>query len=322
MVQYQDYYDILGVKRDAKPEEIQKAYRKLARQYHPDINKSKGAEDRFKQINEANEVLSDPEKRAKYDSLGAYWKGGQDFRPPPGWENIFNFGAGQSAGASQAGGVQFDFGQMGGFSDFFEALFSGSAAGGASSFSQRGQPRTGQTHQAEIEVTLEDVFNGATKSISLESVEAGPQGQPQRKIKSYKVKIPPGTSNGSVVRLPKQGGSGKRGGEAGDLLLQIKIAPHRDFRVEGFNLITDLAVEPWQAALGASVPVKTVAGEVRLKLPAGSQGGQKLRLKGQGLLKRANERGDLFVQIKIVIPKQLSDSERELYEKLAKVTRS
>lgn len=323
MVEYQDYYDILGVKRDAKPAEIQKAFRKLARQYHPDLNKGKDSEEKFKKLNEANEVLSDPEKRAKYDSLGAYWKGGQDFRPPPGWENIFTSGAQQQGRRGSAGGgVQFDLGGMGGFSDFFESLFSGGmgAHGSDSIFSRAERPRTGQTHEAEIEVSLEDVVNGATKSISLESMERGQQGQVQRKVKSYNVKIPPGTTEGSVIRLQQQGGEGSAGGKAGDLRLKVRIAKDPNFSVEGFNLVTELPVQPWQAALGANLQARTVNGEIKLNLPAGVQSGQKLRVKGQGLPKKGNERGDIFVQIKIIVPKTLSPEERDLYERLAKLS--
>lgn len=323
MVQYQDYYDILGVKRDARPEEIQKAYRKLARQYHPDLNKGKDAEERFKKINEANEVLSDPEKRAKYDSLGAYWKGGQDFKPPPGWESIFTSGASQRGRRGSAGGnMQFDLGGMGGFSDFFESLFSGGMGsyGGGPVFSRQAQPQRGQTHEVEIEVSLEELFYGATKTVSLQTTDRDASGQIQRQVKSYKVKIPPGTTEGSVIRLQNQGGKGKSGGSAGDLRLKIRIAKNPSFIVDGFNLTTELGIQPWQAALGGEVKVKTIDAEVKLNVPAGIQSGQKLRLKGKGLPKEGGEKGDLFVKVNIVIPRKLSAQQRELYQQLAKLS--
>lgn len=328
-MKFQDYYETLGVKRDASADEIQKAYRKLARKYHPDVNKAKGAEDKFKQIGEAYEVLKDPEKRGRYDALGANWKAGQDFRPPPG----FDSGQFRSAG----GAAGFD---MGGFSDFFEAIFGGGASfGGAGMGGQRmggfdfggGGFRAGSTHdfgrmfedaggsraragtaqEAEITLALSDVYAGAKTGISLQ----GPQG-----VKTLMVKIPPGTTNGSTIRLQGQGSPGRGGGAAGDLHLKVKIAPHPHFKVESFDLTTAVPVAPWEAALGAKVDFETLDGAVKLTIPAGAQSGQRFRLKGKGLPKTPSERGDMYAELQIAVPKKLSGEEREYFEKLSRIS--
>lgn len=317
-MKFQDYYETLGVKREASADDIQKAYRKLARRYHPDVNKAKGAEDRFKQIGEAYEVLKDPEKRSRYDALGANWKAGQDFRPPPGFD---------SGQFRSAGGAGFD---MGGFSDFFEALFGGAKgmggfdfggggfrAGGTHDFGRmfedgRGaRSRAGAAQEAEISLPLHDVYAGAKTGISL---------QGSRGVKTLMVKIPPGTSNGSTIRLQGQGEPGIGGAPAGDLLLKVTIAPHPRFKVEGFDLTTAVPVAPWEAALGAKVDFETLAGVVKLTIPAGAQSGQRFRLKGKGLPKTATERGDLYAELQIAVPRKLSGEEREYFEKLSKVS--
>ncbi|MEY4668734.1 MAG: hypothetical protein RL518_1433 [Pseudomonadota bacterium] len=296
---------MLGVSRSASSEDIQKAYRKLARKYHPDINKTKEAEDRFKEINEANEVLSDPEKRKKYDTLGANWKAGQEFRPPPGWE--------------QAAGFDFNGGGMNGFSDFFEAFFGGgSPFGGAGGFGQQGFGQQGfggaaermrrgpEPMEAEFEISIEDAFNGATRQIQLRE-EGG-------KTRTLTVKVPAGTSDGTTMKL-----AGKKG-EA-DLYLKVRLAPHPRYSVVDHNLIVRLPVAPWEAALGAKVDLQLPDGSIKLSIPPGSQSGGKLRVRGRGLPKRGGDRGDVLAELKVVVPTKLSDSEREIFEKLASVSR-
>lgn len=299
---------MLGVQRTASPEEIQKAYRKLARKFHPDINKTKEAEDRFKEINEANEVLSDPEKRKKYDTLGANWKAGQEFRPPPGWE--------------KAAGFDFNGGGMNGFSDFFEAFFgNASAFGGTSGFSggfgggfggagfggagARGR-RGPEPVEAEFEVSIEDAVNGATKQIQLRD-ESG-------KVRALTVKVPAGTTEGTKMKL-----GGKKG--ESDVYLKVRLAPHSRYSVVQHDLIVRLPVAPWEAALGAKVDLQLPDGSIKLSVPAGCQSGGKLRVRGRGLPKKGGERGDVLAEIKVVVPTKLSDSEREIYEKLASVSR-
>lgn len=323
-VKFQDYYQTLGVSRDASQDDIQRAYRKLARQYHPDVNKEPGAEERFKQIGEAYAVLRDPETRRKYDQLGANWKAGDEFRPPPGWQPGGRPRAGRTGGARVEG---FDFGDIGGFSDFFETLFgSGSpfgragGMGGMGGFGERRPggarpgPRQGESHEAEITISLEDAYRGGTRRISLQSTdETG-----QTATRTYDVRIPPGVTEGSVIRLAGQGGAGTGGAGAGDLLLRVRLASHPRFRVSEHDLLTTLPVSPSEAALGAKVPVTTLDGEVLVTVPAGSQSGQKLRLRGKGLPKRAggDARGDLIAELRIVVPKELTPEERALYERL------
>jgi len=319
-IKYQDYYQTLGMPKTASQAEIKGAYRKLARQYHPDVNKDKSAAEKFGEIGEAYEVLKDPEKRKKYDTLGANWKAGQDFTPPPGWEKAqFEFGGSRGAGP---GGQRFS-GDLGGeFTDFFEMFFGGQGGPGGPAGSGPGQMGfdirngsridTGQTHEAALTISLEDAYHGTTKQITL-------QGAPSHAGKTLSVKIPPGTTNGSTIRLAGQGGPSHGGGRQGDLLLRITIAPHQHIQVHGHNLHTSLSLTPWEAALGAKVPVRTLDGQVSLTIPAGTQSGQKLRLRGKGLPQRnqPEQRGDLFIQIKIVVPDPLTDEERQLFESLA-----
>ena len=308
-MKFQDYYEVLGVKRDASPEEIQRAYRKLARKYHPDVNKEASGTEKFNQATEAYEVLKDPENRKKYDSLGANWKGGQEFKPPPGFGNIhFDVGG---------GGQGFNFGSGGEFSDFFETFFGrggrGQGFGGDPFQGQAGMGGgAGQTQQAALTISLEDAYHGATKQVTLQDNRGS--------SKTYQVKIPAGTTSGSTIRLAGQGGQGGGRGPAGDLLLKITIGQHGRFQVHGHNLHATVAVSPWEAALGAKVPVPTLDGQVTLTVPAGAQSGQKMRLRGKGLPLRAggDVRGDLLVHLKIVVPKELSDREKELFESLAK----
>jgi len=309
-VKYQDYYEVLGVKRDASQEEIQRAYRKLARQYHPDINKEASAEAKFKSIGEAYEVLKDPEKRRKYDQLGANWKNGQDFQAPPGWEN-FSFRTGGRAGRE---------GQFHGsdFSDFFEAFFGRGASGFGGGFGGQHapQPQQGQTHETTITVGLEDAYRGGSRSVSLDLVETGPDGRQHRTTKTYDVKIPQGATEGTAIRLKGQGGPGVAGGPAGDLILRLHLAEHPRFEVQGHDLIADLPLTPWEAALGAKIDFQTLDGSITLTIPAGAQSGQKLRLRGKGMPKRDKTSGDLIIRLKIMVPKNLTEAQKKLFEQL------
>jgi curved DNA-binding protein len=316
-VTFQDYYQTLGVNRAASQDEIRRAYRKLARKYHPDVNKAKDAEEKFKQVNEAYEVLKDPEKRKLYDQLGANWKAGQEFRPPPGWENVhFEF-------RGSPGAEEFDLG--GGFSDFFEMLFGGrrSAMGGGGAGGRAAKATwsmAGQDHEAEITVRLEDSYYGATRTITLQGQEVDDQGRLRTTSRTYDVRIPAGVTDGSRIRLAGKGGPGIGGGSPGDLFLKARIEPHPRFRVDGHDLQVEVPVTPWEAALGATVEVPVVEGTANLKIPPGIQSGQKLRLRGKGLPRRDDRRGDLFAMVKIVVPKTLTERERELFAEMAKVS--
>lgn len=313
-VTFQDYYKTLGVDKKASPEEIQKAYRKLARKYHPDVSKAKDAEEKFKQLSEAYEVLKDPEKRGRYDMLGKNYKAGQEFRPPPGWDGMFgNFGSG---GAFS--GAEFSFGG-GGFSDFFEMLFGGMPKGGAST--RRGpQPESRfreaprRNQEAEISLSLEDLITSGQKQVQLQRDGYSGHGSAQPSTKTLQIKIPPGISDGGIIRLAGQGDNG------GDLLLRVRFAPHPEYRVEGFDLRSSLNITPWEAVLGAKVPLRTLEGAVSMTIPHGSQNGQLLRLKGKGLRKNAQERGDLLVELKVVVPRHPTPHEKELFEKLKTVS--
>lgn len=322
-VKFQDYYEILGVSRKASQEEIQKAYRKLARKYHPDINKNKGAEDRFKKIGEAYEVLKDPKKRKRYDTLGSNWQAGQDFTPPPGWD--FDFGTGRSGSRSESksGGFRFDGFEGGsGFSDFFDVLF-GDVFGGSRTASRR--PRRspvskGEDQEVEITINLEDAYRGARKNISLEIREQRADGDIRRSTKSFEVTIPTGTVDGQRLRLAGQGGSGTAGGPAGDLYLKVRIASHPAFTVKGRDLETILPVAPWEAALGVKVDVRTPDGRASVTLPAGIRSEQRIRLKGKGMSPVKGSPGDLYAVVRIVLPGTLSPRERELFQELARVS--
>lgn len=300
-VEYKDYYEILGVSRTASQAEIRKAYRKLAKEHHPDVNKESGADERYKEINEAYEVLKDPEKRQKYDTLGAGWQQGQDFTPPPGWGG---------------GGVHVDFGgDAGGFSDFFQTIFGGFAGGGRGVSMDdlfRGQARPSD-EEMSLELTLEDILGGGTKTISMEQVVRGQDGYPARTRRTLNVNLPQGISDGARIKLKGKGSHG------GDLHIVVRVAPHPKFSVEGYDLVSSIKISPWEAALGASVPVSTLDGTVTMKLPAGSQTGKRLRLKGKGLPRRKGAQpGDLIVRLEVIVPEQLSDRERELFESLAR----
>ncbi len=285
-MEFKDYYDILGVDSSASETEIRNAYRKLARKYHPDRNKEPGAEDKFKEINEANEVLKDKEKRASYDQLRAGgYRGGDHFQPPPGW--------GQ-------GGASFDFGG-GDFSDFFESLFG--RAAGRQGGAYRARAMRGQDVRAAIDIDLATAYTGGSTRVAMHDGAGGER--------VLEVKIPAGIESGKVIRLAGQGQSGMNGGPKGDLLLEINIRPHARFHLEGRNIASTLPITPWEAALGAKVAVPTLGGMVDMQVPAGSQSGRKLRLKGRGL--PGNPAGDQLVTLEIHAPPANDDAAREAY---------
>lgn len=295
-MQFKDYYETLGIGRDASQEDVKRAYRRLARKYHPDVSKEADAETRFKEVGEAYEALKDPEKRAAYDRFGKDWKHGQEFRPPPGWERQFNFRSDGFSGAS-------------GFSDFFEALFGqGVGPGGIHGARGPGQARArGGDQNAKIEIPLEDAYRGATRTITLHNG------------RTLSVKIPRGITGGQRIRLSGQGASGMGGGSVGDLYLTVTHAAHPLFRTEGRDVHLTLPVAPWEAALGATVAVPTLGGRVDLKIPRGSRSGQILRLKGRGLPGRSN--GDQYVALEIVVPPADTPEAESLYRKMAESMR-
>jgi curved DNA-binding protein len=325
-VKYQDYYEVLGVPRDASQDDIQKAYRKLARKYHPDINKKPGAEEKFKAMGEAYEVLKDPEKRKRYDTLGSNWNAGDDFTPPPGWDFFSGTGDAESFGGT-GGFRSFDFGNLGksfgnlgkGFSDFFEMLF-GESLGRTETEDRRSTTRA-LDQEAEIAISLEDAYTGGRRSLTLEITESDGLGQTRRKSRNYEVTIPPGITDGKKLRLAGQGEPSGPGGPRGDLYLRIKIKPHRFFRVKRSDLEVDVPVAPWEATLGAGIEIPTLEGKAHLTLPAGIQNGKRLRLKGKGLVKKKNLRGDLYAVIKIIIPESLTSEEKALFQKLSEISR-
>ena len=300
-MEYKDYYKVLGVARDASQDDIKRAYRKLARKYHPDVSKEPNAEDRFKEVNEAHEVLHDKEKRAAYDSLGSGWQAGQEFRPPP------------SGPGFRHQEFRFQEGEAAEFSDFFSSIF-----GGGGGFSSRGEPRPrrGQDQTARLRIHLEDAFRGATRQLQLDIPEMGPNGQIISRPRTLNVRIPAGITQGQQIRLAGQGSPGHRGAAAGDLFLEIEFEPHAFLHPEGKSIHLHLPISPWEAALGATVPVPTLGGAVSLKIPPGTQTGRRLRLKGRGL--PGNPPGDAYVQIEIVTPEANNDAAKEAYASLAK----
>lgn len=309
-MKYKDYYKVLGVSRDASDDEIKKAYRVLARKYHPDVNKGRDAEEKFKEVTEAYEVVGDPEKRKRYDNFGSNWRAGEDFRPPPGWHST----------TYSTGGEGSPFGS-GDFSDFFEAFFGGTR-GRASGGHQHMFRQQGADHEADIELTVEEVFHGVRREINLRTTEVDGQGHVHHGTKQLSVSIPPGTSSGARIRLAGQGGAGSGGGAAGDLYLRVNIRPHHLYRVEGHDIEMDLKISPWEAALGAKVHVPMIDGKrAALTLPPGTQSGAQLKLRGKGLPRGGrHEAGDLIVRVMIAVPKELSRRERELYEELERVS--
>jgi len=320
-MKYKDYYETLGVPRTATQDEIKQAYRKLARKYHPDVSKLADAEARFKEINEANEVLKDPEKRTAYDQMGSNWKAGQEFQPPPNWDAGFEFRSGGPGGGFGGGGSPFgaDFDP----SDFFESLFGRGArgahgAGGASA--RRSVSTQGEDHRAKALIDLEDAYRGAERSIVLRVPKETPDGRVALEERRLDVHIPRGIRPGQQLRLAKQGAPGGNGGPPGDLYLEIAFNPHPLFKVEGADVYVELPVAPWEAALGASVDAPTPEGTVQLTVPKGSAQGRKLRLKARGLpaTRAGGTAGDLYVVLTIALPPADSAKAREAYESQAK----
>lgn len=298
-VRYKDYYEILGVARTASQDEIRKAYRKLAKKYHPDVSKDKNADDRYKEINEAYEVLKDPDKRNRYDTLGANWEQGQDFTPPPGWNG--------PEGSRMGSGGEWE-----NFSDFFRTIFGGAGGGFGDIFS--GAPASGghpvrRDSEVDLELTLEDAIKGGTHTLMFNSRN---RSEPQ----TINVRLPRGVAEGARIRLPGKAAGG------GDIYVTIHIARHAVYEIDGYNLIRTIKITPSQAVLGATVDVDTPGGCVEMKVPPGVQAGQKLRLRGKGLPRRENEgHGDLYVRVEISVPKYLTARQKELWEELAKLDR-
>ncbi len=315
-VEFRDYYKVLGVTKAATDEEIKKAFRNLARKFHPDVAKDKKtAEEKFKEINEAYEVLSDPEKRQRYDTLGANWKQGAP--PPPGWDQRAGRSRGRATGAEHEG---FHFGGTG-FSDFFEQYFGGhegfrdldgSARRGSFRAASAG-PARGHDVESDILVTLPDALHGSVRQISLRRQD----GSTSEAAETFRVRIPAGATEGRLIRVPGKGGEGFNGGEPGDLFLRVRLARHPDFRVKGADLYHDLQLAPWEAVLGATVSVPTLEGSVSLKIAPGAQPGQQLRVRGRGLPVEGGARGDLFAVISVATPEEISADERKLWEQLA-----
>jgi curved DNA-binding protein len=321
-VEFKDYYQVLGVPRNAGDDEIKKAFRKLARQYHPDVARDKkAAEEKFKEINEAYEVLSDPANRKKYDELGAHWKQGAGFRPPPGWGQQAPGGGRGPAGAEE---FEFHFGGTG-FSDFFEQFFGRGRGGGFGDFrggrsapggveQEEGFAMRGNDVEGDLLVTLDEVWRGSVRSVSVRRVhpQTGAAG-----THTFKVRVPAGVQDGQLIRLAGQGEAGVGGGAAGDLYLRVRFARHPDFDVRGPNLEYTLPIAPWEAVLGATVSVPTLEGSVKVKIPPGSNNGQRLRVRGRGLPQTRGERGDLFISLEVQVPARLSAEEKALWMQLA-----
>lgn len=314
-MEFKDYYATMGVPRTATADEIKRAYRKLARKYHPDVSKEPNAEEKFKEVQEAYEVLKDPKKREAYNQLGSDWKSGQDFRPPPNWQGFegFDMGGGQH---------EFTGEDLGGFSDFFESIFGARPRhAGAGRAHHRGFDREfsqrGSDQHAKISVPLEDAYNGASRSIQLQMPEVDEHGRVHPKLRTLKVTIPKGVVSGQQLRLAQQGAPGMGQAPAGDLYLEIEIEPHRLFTLQGHDVYLTLPLAPWEAALGAKVQVPTLGGAVDLKIAPNSQAGQKLRLKGRGMPSKAAP-GDQYVLLQILTPPANTDKQKALYEQMAK----
>ncbi len=301
-MEFKDYYATLGVERSATPDEVKRAYRKLARKYHPDVSKEPDAEARFKEVAEAYEALSDVEKRAAYDDIGRRQERGQDFKPPPGWDGGFEFSGRGGGGAREEAD----------FSDFFAAMFGRQARGAGGS--RAGAPASGD-HHARIVIDLEDAYRGARRTISLRMPHVDAQGLATLQERQLEVSIPKGVREGQHLRLAGQGGADPGGGPAGDLYLEIALRPHPLFRVDGRDVYLDLAVAPWEAALGATATVPTPDGSVQLSVPAGSRSGRKLRLKGKGLPSKPP--GDLYAVLGITLPPADTPEAKDAYASLA-----
>lgn len=309
-MEFRDYYKILGVSNTATTDEIKKAFRKLARKYHPDVSKEPDAAVRMSEINEANNVLSDTEKRAAYDALGERGQAGQDFRPPPDWNAGREYsGAGMSDAEAQ------------GFSDFFASMFGDAAPGAAPRGGRRqthagAQQMRGEDHHAKVVIDLADAYNGATRTISLRAARLDESGHVVSDERTLNVNIPKGLKEGQHIRLAGQGSPGFGGGPAGDLFLEIHFAPDARYRIDGRDVIESMPLAPWEAALGATVEMPTPSGSVQVKVPAGSQTGRKLRLKGRGI--PGEPAGDLYLEITVVLPPADTEAARAVYETMAR----
>ena len=302
-MKFKDYYAVLGVSRDASQEDIKRAYRRLARKYHPDVSKAGDAEERFKELQEAYAVLKDAEKRATYDQLGSNWQAGEEFSPPPGWDFGYEFQRAGSAGVDASA-----------FSDFFEALFGHGlheAGRGGATVRMRGQDL-----HVRLRISLQDAYHGAVRPITLRVADVDAQGNALPRDRELQVKIPAGTVQSQHIRLARQGAAGIGGGPPGDLYLLIEFEPHALFRTDGRDIYLTLPITPWEAALGATVHVPTLGGRVQLKVPPGSQSGQRLRLKGRGL--PGTLAGDQYVELKIVTPVARDAAARSFYERMAR----
>lgn len=305
-MQFKDYYQTLGVSRDATIDDIKKAFRKLARKYHPDVSKEPDAEERMREINEAHTVLVDPEKRAAYDQLGSGYQPGQEFRPPPGWDTGFEF---SNRGFSPSEAAD--------FSDFFAELF-GRMGAGPRGFHPRGGhfQAQGEDHLAKVLLDLEDAFSGATRQISLRVPKQDAQGRVQLSTRTLNVKIPRGVHEGQIIRLAGQGAPGMGGAAAGDLLLEVHFNPHARLRAEGRDLHLNLPVAPWEAALGSIITINTPDGNLKVRIPQGAQSGTQLRVRGKGI--PCNPPGDLLLDIRVVLPAADTPFAKQLYETMAK----
>jgi len=300
-MEFKDYYKVIGVERDATQAEIKRSYRKLARKYHPDVSKESDAEERFKEVGEAYAVLKDPEKRTAYDQLGEDWKKGQDFKPPPNWDQGFEYHGGDPGGG---GGEE--------FSDFFETLFGrGDFRGGFTRADHRPFTARGEDTFARIVVDLEDSYRGATRGVTLKHTEMSDDGRPSLRNRTLNVTIPKGVRPGQHIRLAKQGSPGAGGGESGDLFLEIAFQQHPKFLVEGNDVFLNLRVAPWEAELGATVKTSTPTGDVDLTIPQHSKSGRKLRLKGRGL--PGKEPGDFYAVLQIALPRAETDDQKAAY---------
>jgi curved DNA-binding protein len=299
-MEYKDYYKTLGVSRNASQDEIKRAYRKSARKYHPDVSKERNAEQRFKEIGEAYEVLKDQEKRAAYDQLGTHWRAGDEFRPPPGWNASFG-GGGFSA--------RFDF------SDFFEGLFGGGRAQSRSQTRRSQFSTTGKDQHTKIAISLEEAYQGTSRSIQVQAPEMDSNGRILNKTRTLNVKVPQGVTQGQKIRLSGQGAAGMGRSTNGDLYLEIEFQPHRLYRASGRDIYLTLPITPWEAALGSTVAVPTLGGRVEMKIPAGSQSEQKLRLKDRGF--PGKPPGDHYVVLQIVTPKANTEAARAFYRRMA-----
>ncbi|MGE5469036.1 MAG: DnaJ C-terminal domain-containing protein [Ignavibacteria bacterium] len=305
-MQFQDYYQTLGVARDAPADDIKKAFRKLARKYHPDVSKEPDAEARMKEVNEAYAVLSDPEKRAAYDQVGRGYQPGQDFRPPPDWDAGFEFS-----------GHGFGPGEAADFSDFFSELF-GRMGGGRTGFHGQGARfrAQGEDHHAKILLDIEDAFSGAVRQISLRVPQAGADGRVQLETRTLNVKIPKGVREGQTIRLAGQGAPGMGGAAAGDLMLEVHFKPHPHMRADGRDLHMALPVAPWEAALGAVVAIDLPHGALKLRIPEGAQNGKQLRVRGKGI--PGDPPGDLLLELQVVLPPADTPKAKQLYEQMAR----